>query len=227
MWSSNRTPTSPWRGAQSVPRQLKLKRFPEGLRLVQQPVSEIEGLRDQSLRLEDLSVVEANRAIAVAGFRGDVLELRAEIEVRDSSDVGFRILQGPSVETLVGFTAVPAEVYVDRTKSGEADFHESFAGRHSAAWIPRMGPSICGSWSTARSLRSSPATAGWRSPDRVFPAARQRRPDYLLDRRRSPDRQPECMEASFWLGVAGSFNRSAWPATGIPCAARGISARPA
>ena len=139
MWSSNRTPTSPWRGAQSVPRQLKLKRFPEGLRLVQQPVSEIEGLRDQSLRLEDLSVVEANRAIAVAGFRGDVLELRAEIEVRDSSDVGFRILQGPSVETLVGFTAVPAEVYVDRTKSGEADFHESFAGRHSARLDPENG----------------------------------------------------------------------------------------
>ena len=36
---ANRTPTSPWRGAQSVPRQLQLKRFREGLRLVQQPVS--------------------------------------------------------------------------------------------------------------------------------------------------------------------------------------------
>ena len=135
---ANRTPTSPWRGAQSVPRQLQLKRFPEGLRLLQQPASEIEGLRGRALRLDDLSVPEANRAIDDAGFRGDVLELHAEIEVRDSSDVGFRILRGAG-ETLVGFTAAPAEVYVDRTKSGEAAFHESFPGRHSARLKPDSG----------------------------------------------------------------------------------------
>ena len=50
-----------------------------------------------------------------------------------------RVLAGDGEETLVGFTADPAEVYVDRTKSGQVDFHETFAGRHSARLEPVDG----------------------------------------------------------------------------------------
>ncbi len=136
-WISNwmyarQKPTSPWRGAQSTPRKLKLQRFKEGLRVTQQPVAEIESLRAKSLRLGNLSIDEANRKINAAGFSGDVLDLQAEIEVGGAEDVGFKVLQGDGQETLVGFTADPAEVYIDRTKSGKVDFHETFSGRHSA-----------------------------------------------------------------------------------------------
>ena len=143
-WISNwmyarQKPTSPWRGAQSVPRELRLKRFPEGLRLLQQPAREIESLRGQSIRLRDLGIEEANRRIASAGFRGDTLELQAEIEIGTARDVGFRVLQGEGEETLVGFTASPAEVYIDRSHSGEVGFHETFPGRHSARLQPADG----------------------------------------------------------------------------------------
>lgn len=136
-WISNwmyarNTPTAPWRGAQSVPRELRLARFREGLRLTQRPAREIEGLRDRSLQLEDLPLDAANRAIRAAGFSGDALDLQAEIEVGEAAEVGFRVLQGRTEETLVGFTTRPAEVYVDRTKSGRVAFHETFAGRHAA-----------------------------------------------------------------------------------------------
>lgn len=132
-------PTSPWRGAQSIPRELELKRFDEGLRLMQQPVREIESLRGEKLELRDASVAEANRKIAAAGFAGDVLEIEAEIEVGDSENIGLRLLAGGDEETLVGFTATPAEVYLDRTNSGLVDFHETFAGRHSARLRPEGG----------------------------------------------------------------------------------------
>ena len=143
-WISNwmyarQKPTAPWRGAQSVPRELCLKRFPEGLRLVQQPVREIETLRGNSLRLRDLSIDEANREITAAGFAGDTLDLQVEIEVRTSQAVGFRLLQGEGEETIVGFTTSPSEVYVDRTKSGEVGFHETFPGRHTARLQPIDG----------------------------------------------------------------------------------------
>ena len=136
-WISNwmyarQKPTSPWRGAQSVPRELRLKRFPEGLRLVQQPVSEIESLRDTDLSLRQMSVDEANERIAEAGFDGDKLEIQAVIDAGDAREVGFRVLQGRNEETLVGYSASPSEVYVDRSKSGNVRFHESFPGRHSA-----------------------------------------------------------------------------------------------
>ena len=136
---ANQMPTAPWRGAQSTPRQLRLRRFREGLRLVQEPVQEIESLRGENLDLRNVSVAEANRAIRNAEFGGGALELQAEIAVRDARDMGFRLLQGEGEETLVGFTTAPAEVYIDRTESGDSSFHESFAGRHSARLEPVRG----------------------------------------------------------------------------------------
>ncbi len=132
-------PTSPWRGAQSVARELRLKRFDKGLRIVQQPAGEIESLRGDSLSLRDLSVAAANRQIERAGFSGDTLELELVVAVGDARDVGVRLLQGGDEQTVVGFTASPAEAYIDRSESGRVDFHESFAGRHSARLTPADG----------------------------------------------------------------------------------------
>ncbi len=136
---ANRTQTAPWRGAQSVPRTLKLVRTPDGLRLSQLPVREIEALRGKSLALRDTSIAEANRMLADAGFSGDVLDIEAEIEVGDGKEVGFRVLQGEGQETLVGFSDSPAEVFVDRTNSGESGFHDTFPGRHAARYQPDDG----------------------------------------------------------------------------------------
>lgn len=133
---ARRIPTSTWRGAQSVPRELRLRRFPEGLRLVQGPVREIETLRDSHLEIRDAGVDEANELIEEAGFGGGALDLRAEIEVDAAGEVGLRVLQGSGEETLVGYATSPSEVYVDRTRSGADSFHETFAGRH-AARLPR------------------------------------------------------------------------------------------
>ncbi len=136
-WISNwmyarQMPTSPWRGAQSAPRVLRLRRFPEGLRLVQLPVREIQSLREPELQLRDVSLEEANARIEETGFSGAVLDLHAEIDLGAATEAGFRVLQGADEETVVGYTATPPEVYVDRTKSGDVSFHETFAGRHSA-----------------------------------------------------------------------------------------------
>ncbi len=125
-------PTSPWRGAQSVPRELALQRFEEGLRVVQRPVREIETLREAHLALRDVDFREANEQIAAARFGGAALDLHAVIDPGEASEVGFRVLQGEGEETLVGYTPSPSEVFVDRTRSGNVAFHRSFPGRHSA-----------------------------------------------------------------------------------------------
>ena len=41
---ANTTPTTPWRGAMTIPRSLALRRYPEGLRLVQRPAMELASL---------------------------------------------------------------------------------------------------------------------------------------------------------------------------------------
>lgn len=129
---ANAEPTELWRGAQSVPRALSLRRYADGLRLVQQPVRELESLRREWLRIANVSVAEANQKIREAGVKGEVYEFEAELRPGQGAEIGFRLRQGKDVETLVGFDAVHSAVFIDRTRSGEVSFSKDFSGRHPA-----------------------------------------------------------------------------------------------
>lgn len=143
-WISNwmyarRKPTSPWRGAQSLPREMRLRRLPEGLRLVQLPVREIETLRGEHLSMHGMSIAGANQRLAQESFGGDKLDIRAVVEPGTATEVGFRVLQGEGEETLVGYAARTSEVFVDRARSGNVGFHDTFPGRHSGRLRPDNG----------------------------------------------------------------------------------------
>ena len=60
---ANTEPTVLWRGAQSIPRTLMLRRYCDGLRLVQRPVRELESLRREKVRMGNVSVAEANQKL--------------------------------------------------------------------------------------------------------------------------------------------------------------------
>src|SRR4029077_10359337 len=77
-------PTSPWRGAQSIPRELRLKSFPEGIRLIQQPVRELQSLRQRHYHMEDQGVAAANRLLISQGIKGETLEIAAEIDAKNA-----------------------------------------------------------------------------------------------------------------------------------------------
>ena len=129
---ANAEPTVLWRGAQSIPRSLMLRRYSDGLRLVQQPVRELETLRREKLRIANASVDETNTKIRETGTKGEVYEFEAELQPGQAGDIGFRVRKNKDVETLIGFDLVHSEVYVDRTRSGEVSFSKDFPGRHAA-----------------------------------------------------------------------------------------------
>jgi fructan beta-fructosidase len=130
---ANTEPTKLWRGAQSLPRVLRLKTYPDGIRLIQAPVKEAEGLRTRQLfRGNRLSIQQANDEIYAANVLGDTLEIEAEIVPREGGEIGFRLRKGPSEETLVGISAKTHEVFIDRTHSGLVSFAPDFPGRHHA-----------------------------------------------------------------------------------------------
>ena len=129
---ANVEPTVLWRGAQSIPRTMTLRRYADGLRLVQRPVPALESLRREKFRIANASIAEANQKIRETGTTGEVYELEAEIRPGPSDNIGFRLRKGKAAETLVGFDAVRSEVYVDRTHSGEISFSKDFPGRYSA-----------------------------------------------------------------------------------------------
>ncbi len=131
---ANTEPTELWRGAQSIPRVLTLRRYADGLRLVQGPIRELASLRGKRLHIEKASVARANHAIWKAGLKGEVYEFEAELQPGQGKEIGFRLRKGKKkeLETLLGFDPVRSEVFIDRTRSGKVAFSKDFSGRHAA-----------------------------------------------------------------------------------------------
>jgi fructan beta-fructosidase len=128
---ANVEPTVQWRGAQSIPRALGLRRLPDGIRLVQQPTREMKKLRGKEFHLENVSVTEANRRIKEAGISGDTVEIEAELAPGNAEEMGFRVRKGGAQETLVGISRGQNSVFIDRNKAGELSYSKEAAGRHS------------------------------------------------------------------------------------------------
>jgi len=127
---ANQTPTSPWRGAMSLPRHLSLRKSNGKFTMLHRPVQQVEGWRGRALRVVGKSISEANEALRdVKGKRFDML---LKIDPGDSEEAGIKIRVGEGEATSVAWSRLNSEVFVDRTKSGQTDFHPDFAARHGA-----------------------------------------------------------------------------------------------
>lgn len=119
---ANDTPTSPWRGVQSVPRALSLRRLPEGLRLVQSPVAELRALRTSPVP------VHVSRDAALPGSA----DIELEIVRGDWREAGLRLSNAAGEEVFVGVAADPKalSLVVDRRRSRRTPFHDAYPERH-------------------------------------------------------------------------------------------------
>jgi fructan beta-fructosidase len=129
------TPTH-WRGMMSVPRSLGLRRMAGGeLRLIQQPVRELQSLRREH-RAVPKTRLEAG-TVTIEENAGDAMEIVAEFApAQDATTFGLKVFVGGGHETVVGYDPAKQELFVDRTRSGNAAFHPDFAGRHAAPLQP-------------------------------------------------------------------------------------------
>lgn len=134
-WMSNwiyarNVPTEVWRGAMTLPRELSLIGTEKGIRVKQVPVRELETLRQSQSEWRQVEIKpQENRPILTSG---DKLELIAEFNNDDAVEFGFIVRKSDSEETKIGYDRSSNEIFIDRTKSGESDFHSDFAGRHAA-----------------------------------------------------------------------------------------------
>lgn len=130
-------PTSTWRGATTLPRELALLTTPQGIRLVQQPVPELRSLRDKHWSWRDQDVAPGTNLLAEV--TGETLEIVADFQLgQDATDrrVGFRVRVGASEQTTIGYTTEYSTLFVDRTQPGQTAFKPGFAAVHSAEMHP-------------------------------------------------------------------------------------------
>lgn len=136
---ANLTPTTGWRGAMTIPRVLGLRRFADGIRLIQTPVPQVEQLRDVHHSWRNQSIVPGSGLLA--GLSGKTLDIVAEFQLSRASVFGFKVRKRAdgSQFTALGYDVKEGVLFVDRRRSGEANFHPLFSGIHKAALAPENG----------------------------------------------------------------------------------------
>jgi fructan beta-fructosidase len=131
-------PTEKWRSAMTLPRTLVLKTTHEGLRLVSQPVKELETLRLKKYSIENQPVNNNFELSKQLGVSSSSVALLLEVELPEKSKTDFAVVlyNAKGEEYRIGFDQVKNEYYSDRTKAGNNGFSNKFATtRH---YAPRL-----------------------------------------------------------------------------------------
>lgn len=137
-WMSNwndyatKVPTEVWRSAMTVPRELTLKETPDGWRLFQQPVAELEKLRKDKMVLQKQTIKDALK-INMAAVTKDI-ELTFDVADSAAGNFGFLLSNSKGEQLKIGYDSASGEFFIDRTRSGKTDFSKLFPARHKAPY---------------------------------------------------------------------------------------------
>lgn len=129
---ANILPTDPWRSAQSIPRNVTLRNTPEGIRLYQEPVVELQALRSDHAVFTNRIIDSRNNFVVPESSEGKLFEIVAEFYLKDAEEFGFKVRKGEGEQTIVGYLADSEQMFVDRRNSGEVDFSPVFPAMHKA-----------------------------------------------------------------------------------------------
>lgn len=128
-------PTTVWRSAMTIPRELNLLQLKAGLRLSTLPVTELEKLRTKTHALSTIELSDTLELTDSLGFSPAMMEVVLAVELPDDGqvDVGIELGNDQDESYRIGFDQAQNLFYSDRTNAGNTKFSEKFAtGLHTA-----------------------------------------------------------------------------------------------
>ena len=127
---ANDIPTTPWKGAMSLPRNMSVKKvnddpgFPAGRWvLVQKPVEKIISLRQKILLQSTNEIVAHTKTLNV---KSQQCEIELLLEPSAKATAGIKLATGNSHELEIGYDAVQQVLYIDRSKTANQPVNENF-----------------------------------------------------------------------------------------------------
>jgi fructan beta-fructosidase len=130
---ANLVPTSTWRSGMTVPRKLSLNKTPEGYRLAQMPVKQLESLRISSTNIPKQKIINIlaidNKSVL------NELDLSFDLTTSTASEFGFILSNSKNEKLIVGLDRTSKQIFIDRTNAGKSDFSSKFAKKHVAPFI--------------------------------------------------------------------------------------------
>ena len=127
-------------GAESVPRDLALKTYPEGIRLVQTPISELRQLRQSPQSVSNVVITGTHPIRDFVPFHPsqNAYEIDTTFTITSTARIGFNLLVDKTHDHLLTIEYDPSTftLSVDRNHSSDATLNASFTRTVSASLFP-------------------------------------------------------------------------------------------
>ena len=125
---ANNIPTNPWRSAMALPREVKLTQTPEGPRLTQSAVKQVDKLAQEPSYSTPKGIpIEEGTTPLPAAASGQVQRVDITFAPGTAKKSGITVLGDGTSSTVIGYDATTGKLFVDRTNSGNTAFHPAFA----------------------------------------------------------------------------------------------------
>ncbi|WP_181308011.1 glycoside hydrolase family 32 protein [Rufibacter sp. XAAS-G3-1] len=129
---ANEVPTVAWRSAMTLPRELTLRQTKEGLRLLSQPVKELQKLRTKAISLKAQEVQGTLDLSSRYKLNLPLLELDLNLDVSQAQEITLKFSNTKGEQLNLGYSVKQEELFIDRTQAGKIAFKDNFPGRHVA-----------------------------------------------------------------------------------------------
>lgn len=133
---ANTVPTTVWRNAMTIPRELGLHATSEGLRLFQKPVRETKILRGVSSNIP-ASVISDFKNIDNQSVTKEI-EISFDLNKTTAKTFGIVLSNMKNEKVEIGYDVASKQFYIDRTERGKKDFSKDYAVKQFA---PRLSQS--------------------------------------------------------------------------------------
>jgi fructan beta-fructosidase len=130
---ANQVPTSPWRSAMTIPRELGLRQEGAEIYLTSQPAAELAGIAKAPTTVQNVAV--KNTVDLTTRLKSTSAKHRLTLKTAQLGSFELLLGNAAGEELVVGYDQAKKQYFIDRSKAGQNDFSPKFTGRATA---PRL-----------------------------------------------------------------------------------------
>ena len=131
-WANNwryarNIPTSPWKGAMSLPRNLWAEQINGVWFLIQQPIANLNRLRKKlAFQIKATDIKKESISLEAIGIKADVYECNFELSSASTEKVGISVLNDNLSGVEIGYDPSLQKIFINRSNTN-ASFDKSFS----------------------------------------------------------------------------------------------------
>jgi fructan beta-fructosidase len=141
-WMSNwayatKVPTSPWRSAMTIPRDISLVSINGEYYLKSMPVPELDNIIKPLLNEENVKIDQKGIELNPPDYNFSLTKTEMNVLLGSADELIIEISNKLNQKVIIGYNSTIGEIYIDRTKAGRSEFNETFAAKVHKLEVPK------------------------------------------------------------------------------------------